>query len=191
MTTSRPRCADHAALAPVPGSDARPGKLGDIGRIVFTGPVRTTDHGRPTRRDLLRAVGAGLSVCVLAGCGIFRSDGVEPEPDPLLPLLTQARELVRAYDGFLAQNPDRTARLQPIRDAHAAHATALAAVVVQPSSGPSTAPSAAPATLAQLKALESAAAKSAYNACLAAQDERVTLVGEIAAARATHVVVLS
>jgi hypothetical protein len=175
---------------PCPESDARPGKLGDIGRIVFTGPVRTTDHGRSTRRDLLRAVGAGLSVGILAGCGIFGSDGVGPEPDPLLPLLTQARELVTAYDGFLAQHPDRTARLQPIRDAHAAHVTALAAVVVQPSPGQAPA-SPAPATLALLKALESAAAKSAYDACLAARDERVTLAGEIAAARATHVVVLS
>jgi hypothetical protein len=157
---------------------------------VFTGPVRNTDHGRPTRRDLLRAVGAGLSVCVLAGCGIFEEDRVEPKPDPLLPLLTQARDLVSAYDGFLAAHPDRAARLQPLRDAHAAHVTALAAVVVQPSGAPSAAQSAAPATLAQLKALESAAAKSAYDACLAASDERVTLVGEIAAARATNVGVL-
>jgi negative regulator of sigma E activity len=157
---------------------------------VFTGSVRNGDHGGPTRRDLLR-VGVGLSAGLLAGCGIFDSDRVEPAPDPLLPLLTQARDLVAAYDGFLAAHPDRAARLQPVREAHAAHVTALAAVVVQPSSAPAASPSPAPATIAQLKALESAAAKAAYTACLASTDDRVTLVGEIAAARATHVVVIS
>jgi hypothetical protein len=159
--------------------------------IVFTGPVRNTDHGRATRRDLLRLVGAGVSAGILSGCGLLdRRNGPEPAPDPLLPLLAQTRALVAAYDGFLQDHPDRATRLQPLRDTHAAHVTALAAIVVQPSPGPSATPSAAPTTLAGLKGLESAAAKSAYEACLSVPGQRATLLGEIAAARATHVVVL-
>jgi len=133
----------------------------------------------------------GVSAGVLSGCGLLldRADP-EPEPDPLLPLLRQTVALVSAYEGFLAAHPERAARLDPLRETHAAHVTALSAVVVQPSAGPSAAPSAAPATLAELKALESAAAKSAYEACLATTAERATLLGEIAAARATHVVAL-
>src|SRR5262245_39252438 len=187
----RPRLRDGAGRAGRVGHGRAGRSLGDAATIVFTGPVRNTDHGGTTRRGLLKAVGSGLSVGILAGCGVF--DRTEPEPpaDPLLPLLIQTRALVSAYDGFLAEHPDRAARLQPLRDTHAAHVTALAAVVVQPSPAPPASPSAAPATLAQLKALETAAARAAYDACLAATDQRITLLGEIAAARATHVVVLS
>jgi hypothetical protein len=158
--------------------------------IVFTGPVRNTDHGAATRRDLLRLVGAGVSAGVLSGCGLFDRTEPQPAPDPLLPLLAQTRALVAAYDGFLQDHPDRAARLQPLRETHAAHVTALAAVVVQLSPAPSASPSAAPATIGALKTLESAGATSAYDACLAASAGRATLLGEIAAARATHVVVL-
>lgn len=157
---------------------------------MFTGPVRNTDHGRTTRRDLLRMVGGGVSIGILSGCGLLDRTEPEPVPDPLLPFLAQTRALVTAYDGFLQEHPDRSAKLRPVREAHAAHVTALEAVVVQPSAGPSASQPAAPATLAELKALESAAAKSAYDACLAENSPMATLLGEIAAARSTHVVVL-
>jgi hypothetical protein len=163
--------------------------------IVFTGPVQISDHGRPTRRDLLRLLGAGLSAGVLAGCGLLdRADpDHEPEPDPLLPFLAGTRDLVAAYDGFLAQHPDRATRLQSVRDAHVAHAAALVTLINPPSAAPSAPASSAavPATLAELKALESAAAKTAYDTCLAAPGRRATLLGEIATARTTHVAVLS
>lgn len=165
-------------------------KLGGPARIVFTGPVRTTDHGRTTRRDLLRMAGLGVSAGILGGCGLVDREKPEPQPDSLLPLLAQTRALVTAYDGFLQQHPDRAARLQPVRDAHAAHVTALEAIIVQPSPGPSASPAGVPATLAELKTLESAAAKSAYEACLAAPTQRAVLLGEIAAARSTHVAAL-
>jgi hypothetical protein len=142
--------------------------------IVFTGPVQTSDHGRPTRRDLLRLLGAGLSAGVLAGCGLLDRADPEPEPDPLLPFLAGTRDLVTAYDGFLAQHPDRATRLQPVRDAHVAHAAALVTLINPPSA-----------------ALESGAARTAYDTCLAAPGRRATLLGEIAAARTTHVAVLS
>jgi hypothetical protein len=158
---------------------------------VFTGPVQNTDHARPTRRELLRLTGLGLSAGILAGCGLLDREDPVPPADPLMPLLAQARDLVAAYDGYLAAHPERAGRLQPVREAHAAHVTALTAVVVQPSPAPSAASSPAPATLAQLKAVESAAAKAAYDLCLATAGQRVTLVGEIAAARATHLAVLS
>jgi hypothetical protein len=135
-------------------------------------------------------VGAGISVGILSGCGLLDGDEPELTPDPLLPFLAQTRAMVAAYDGFLQDHPERATKLRPLRDAHAAHVQALEAVVVQPSAGPSTAPSTAPATLAELKALETAAAKSAYDACLAENSPKTTLLGEIAAARATHVVVL-
>jgi hypothetical protein len=161
--------------------------------IVFTGPVQTSDHGRPTRRDLLRLLGAGLSAGVLAGCGLLDRADPEPEPDPLLPFLAGTRDLVTAYDGFLAQHPDRATRLQPVRDAHVAHAAALVTLINPPSAAPSAPASSAavPATLAELKALESGAARTAYDTCLAAPGRRATLLGEIAAARTTHVAVLS
>lgn len=135
--------------------------------------------------------GLGLSAGILAGCGLLDREDPVPPADPLLPLLTQARDLVSAYDGFLAAHPERANRLQPVREAHAAHVTALTAVVTRPSAAPSAASSPAPATLSQLKAVESGAAKAAYDLCLTTTGERVTLVGEIAAARATHVAVLS
>lgn len=187
----RPGVARQPSVTPQTGRDTLRESLAAGPRIVFTGPVRNTDHGRATRRDLLRLVGAGVSAGVLSGCGLLDRDGPEPAPpDPLLPLLAETRALVAAYDGFLQGHPDRAARLQPLRDTHAAHVTALAAVVVQPSTGPSASPSDAPGTVAALKSLESAGAKSAYDACLAAPTERVTLLGEIAAARTTHVGVL-
>ena len=51
-------------------------------------------------------VGVGVSAGILGGCGLLDRDKPEPEPDPLLPLLTQTRGLVTAYDGFLQEHPE-------------------------------------------------------------------------------------
>lgn len=144
-------------------------------------------HGGASRRDLLRALAAIGAAGVLAGCDLLSSP--EPEPDPLLGLLLETRSLLAAYDAVIAAEPQSAAKLQPLREAHAAHLAELTAMISPPS--PSAAPTTAATTVAALKAAETAAAKTAYEACLATTAQRATLVGEIAAARATHLAVLA
>jgi len=154
---------------------------------------------------LRAAAGAGAVSLIgyaLSGCGLFgdRTDP-PPAPDPLLPLLAEARELLGRYDAAMAANPDLAARLSPVREAHLAHATALARLIGAPepsatasaTTEPSTEPS-APAdetqTLAALRTAEQAAVRRAAQACLSAPAARAALLGSIAAGRATHVEVL-
>ncbi|MEV0270830.1 twin-arginine translocation signal domain-containing protein [Hamadaea sp. NPDC050747] len=151
--------------------------------------MRTPD-GQPSgtsRRDLLRALAAVGAVGVLAGCDLLAAP--EPDPDPLLGLLTETRALLTAYDQVIAADSQSAAKLQPIRATHEAHLTALTAMISPPT--PSATPAASGASVADLKKAEATAAKSAYDACLATTPERATLLGEIAAARATHLAVLS
>jgi hypothetical protein len=158
--------------------------------------MQIKDHGRRSRRELLRVVAttgvAGIAAGILAGCGLL-DEPDPPPPHPLAGFLTETERLVAAYDGFLAAQPTSATKLQPLRDAHAAHVTAIRTLINLPSAAPTTlaAPS-PPATLAALKALEKAAAGSAYDTCLTVVPaSHATLLGEIAAARSTHLVVLS
>ncbi|NUT35645.1 MAG: twin-arginine translocation signal domain-containing protein [Hamadaea sp.] len=151
-----------------------------------TEPSAARQLGGATRRDLLRTLAAVGAAGVLSGCGLLSRP--EPEPDPLLGLLLETRALLAAYDAVIAAEPQSAAKLQPLRETHAAHLTELSAMISAPS--PSAAPSAAATTVAALKTAEAAAAKSAYEACLATTAPRATLLGEIAAARATHLAVL-
>jgi len=156
--------------------------------------MRTPDGaGGTSRRDLLRALAAVGAAGVLAGCGLLATP--EPDPDPLLGLLTETQALLAAYDQVIAADPQNAAKLQPVRETHTAHLAALTAMISPPGvqSSPSASASAATsaASVADLKKAESTAAKSAYDACLATTAARATLLGEIAAARATHVAVLS
>jgi hypothetical protein len=152
---------------------------------------------RYSRRGVLRAATsvAGAAVAApLAGCGLF--DREEPdEPDPLDPLLAATVRLVAEYDAAIGAQPPLAARLTPLRDAHAAHAKALAQVIGRPASRLSPSPAAAdPAspgedaagTLARLRAAEKAGQDEAAAACLAAPADRTALLGSITAARATH-----
>ncbi|NUO55134.1 MAG: twin-arginine translocation signal domain-containing protein [Hamadaea sp.] len=153
--------------------------------------MRTPD-GPPSgtsRRDLLRALAAVGAVGVLAGCDLLAAP--EPDPDPLLGLLTETRALLTAYDQVIAADSQSAAKLQPIRTTHEAHLTALTAMISPPTPSATPAASGAAVSVADLKKAEATAAKSAYDACLATTPERATLLGEIAAARATHVAVLS
>jgi FtsP/CotA-like multicopper oxidase with cupredoxin domain len=152
--------------------------------------MRTPDRPLGTsRRDLLRALAAVGAAGVLAGCDLLSTP--EPDPDPLLGLLTETRALLAAYDAVIGADAQNAAKLQPIRETHAAHLTALTAMIspANPTSTPSAAATAA--SVADLKKAETAAAKTAYDACLATTAARATLIGEIAAARATHLAVLS
>ncbi|MEV6968799.1 twin-arginine translocation signal domain-containing protein [Hamadaea sp. NPDC051192] len=152
--------------------------------------MRTPDGASGTsRRDLLRALAAVGAAGVLAGCDLLA--GPEPDPDPLLGLLAETQALLTAYDQVIAAGAANAAKLQTIRATHEAHLTALTAMISPPS--PTATPSAATTadSVADLKKAETTAAKTAYDACVAAVPARATLLGEIAAARATHLAVLS
>jgi hypothetical protein len=139
---------------------------------------------------------AGVAVAApLAGCGLFDRD--EPDhQDALDPLLTATVRLVAEYDAAIAAQPDLAERLTPLRDAHQAHAKALAQLIGRRASRLSPSPVAsapaadATATLAQLRTAEKAGQDEAAAACLAAPADRTALLGSITAARATHQEVL-
>lgn len=146
----------------------------------------------PTRRRaVLRAiVGAALVAPALAACDLldFTPDP-PPPPDPLTAFYDDTLALIAIYEAQMGAD----ARLPAIRDNHRAHAQALAAVMRPAPPSPSAAPpsplpSAPPE---QLRETEQKAWQKALDACVAAPAERSTLLGEIAAARAAHVEVLS
>ncbi|MEV4122225.1 hypothetical protein [Micromonospora sp. NPDC049645] len=169
--------------------------------MVLTWPVgigRTTQRDQASghsRRKLLSA-GAllvlGGAVTPLTGCDLFdRDDQPAPPPDPLRPMVDESLALAAAYRTSATAHPDLADRLNPIAEAHTAHATELARVigVTLPSAAPTatTAPAADPAgALTALRALEKTAQQSATAACAAAPAERAALLGSIVAARATH-----
>jgi hypothetical protein len=150
---------------------------------------------------VLRAATAVAGAAVtgpLAGCGLFDRDDPK-RPDPLDPLLDSTVRLVGRYDAAIAAQPELAERLTPLRDAHQAHAKALAQLIGRPASrlSPSPAPAGssppggdAAATLAELRIAEKTARDEATAACLAAPADRTALLGSIVAARATHQEVL-
>ncbi|MFG2046271.1 hypothetical protein ACGFIW_02415 [Micromonospora sp. NPDC048935] len=159
---------------------------------------RTTQRDQASghsRRKLLRAgalLALGGAAVPLTGCDLFdREDEPAPPPDPLRPMVDESLALAAAYQASASAHPDLAGRLDPIAEAHTAHATELARVigVALPSGAatPTTAPAADRArALAALRGLEKAAQQSATAACAAASAERAALLGSIAAARATH-----
>jgi hypothetical protein len=136
--------------------------------------------------------GAGFGATTLGGCGFFGGDPEPPEaPDPLQPLLDEAMALAAAYDRVTVTQPGLAGRLSPLADDHRAHAAELARVIgAALPSGPAapagSAPAGASAVIADLRKAEQAAQKTATTVCRQAPAERVTLVGSIAACRATH-----
>ncbi len=124
------------------------------------------------------------------GCGLVDGDPEPaPEPDPLQPLLDEALALAAAYDRAAAGQPDLAGRLAPLAADHRAHATELTRVIGAdtPSAAPSA--SAAPAagqTLAELRAAEQRAQRTATTSARTVPADRAALVGSIAACRATH-----
>jgi hypothetical protein len=146
---------------------------------------------------VLRA-GAGAALAGLAGCDLLGGEPAPaPSPDPLAPLLAGTVELISRYDAALAAHPELSSRLMPVRETHVAHAAELARVTgvatpatTGPMSGGSSSSPADPAdargTLAALRAAEQVGRRAAGDACLAAPAERATLLGSIAAARASH-----
>jgi hypothetical protein len=151
--------------------------------------VRGAGHTR--RRMLGVSAGAALGVTALAGCGIF-DDGPDhtPPPDALQPVLDEALALAAAYDRAGVAQPGLAQRLTPLAADHRAHATELARVIGKalpsaPAPGASDGAQ-APDTLATLRKAEQAALRTATTAAKQAPAARATLVGSIAACRATH-----
>jgi hypothetical protein len=141
------------------------------------------------RRALLRAVvGAAVGAPTLAACDLFKPDP-PPPPDPLTGFYLETLALAALYE------TDSRPQAAPIRDAHNAHAAALAAIMYpKPASAgpvaPSAKPTAAPATPASIREAEQKAWQKAVEVCVAAPAQRATLLGEIAVARACHLEVL-
>lgn len=171
--------------------------------VVFTMAVRCGPVW--TRRAVLVTAGGAGVAAVLSGCTLFaREQPDDPPPDPLEPLLAATRALAARYQEDIAAHPELAPRLEPIRQAHEAHAEALRELI-----GPSPTPSAGSGTwapplatptrgaedpadvLAILADAERAGAREARLACLSAPPERAGLLGSITAARATHAEVLT
>nr|WP_189114209.1 hypothetical protein [Pilimelia terevasa] len=124
----------------------------------------------------------------VGGCGLFRDDPAPPHP--LAPLLAETDALVAAYGRTMAAQPALAARLEPVHAAHTAHAAALRAAIGAGAGTPAPDAGAAAPGVAALRRAEQAAQRAAAAACLSADGVRATLLGEIAAARATHLEVL-
>jgi hypothetical protein len=166
---------------------------------------------------VLRAGATVAAALAVPGCGLFGDDPPERRvPDPLAPLLAGTAALLGQYDAAMVAHPGLTARLTPIRQAHAAHAAELARLIgtpapspVPPGTGPDPSgavssgavpsgadpsgadPSGAAdpdgrGTLAALRAAEQTGRREAADACLSAPANRTALLGTLAAARASH-----
>ena len=166
---------------------------------AWTDPVT---GGSTSRRTFLRGVvglvGATAASAALTGCGIFGGGGgPEPpdQPQALLDFLAATSALADRYDATISAIPALIGALTPIRDAHRAHVKALAEVLgtTAPKSAPPATqpPSDGPSAMTALVAAEKAARDDAITACLAAAPRYASLLGSIAAARATHLEVMT
>ena len=153
-----------------------------------------------SRRDVLRGVVGVVAIGLagsagLAGCDLFGTDdGDEPPASTeLLGFLTATASLEARYTATMTAVPALTASLTPVRDAHRQHLQTLAGAlgVAVPQASPGDAPPAERAeALAALATAEKAARDDAVAKCLAATPRLASLLGAIAAARATHLEVL-
>jgi hypothetical protein len=152
-----------------------------------------------SRRTFLRGVvglaGVGLAGAAVAGCDMLASGaGGTEEPHQLEGFLAATVALGDRYDMAIAAVPALSTGLGPVRDAHRAHAAALADAigVSVPTASPPPAPVPAQraGAIAALVAAERAARDAAVGACVEATPRLAPLLGSIAAARASHLEVL-
>jgi hypothetical protein len=167
---------------------------------MLLAPARLSGvHPGISRRGLLRAAAAAaglVGVATSAGCDLFGGSGggASQPPAALTQLLDQTVALGDAYDGAITRVPSLASRLTGPRDAHRAHAKALAEALGKPAPatggaapGGSTDPT---AVLGSLREQETSGVNAARQACLTGPDRFASLVGTIAAARACHLEVL-
>lgn len=161
--------------------------------------VKDSTYSRRRLLGTATALAAGATVVGgLGGCGLLDRDKPDP-PDSLDPLLAATVALAARYDAAIANQPQLAERLTSLRDAHRAHAKALAQLIGRPASSLSPSPPAtttaptpadAAAAVAELRKAERSGQEAAADACLAAHPDRTALLGSIAAARASHLEVL-
>jgi hypothetical protein len=153
----------------------------------------------PTRRAFLRTAlglaGAG-ALGAVAGCGTLFGGELPPPPDELAGFIAATVALGDRYDAVIKALPDLANRLEPIRDAHRAHVTALTDAIGGPVPTPSVggqpvAPRSAAQAAADLAEAERTARDEAIDACMAGSNRLAPLLGAIAAARASHAEVVA
>ena len=168
--------------------------------MVFTVPVRNGRVGEPAPRRTVLTGLAGMGVAVvLGGCWPAKDKpAARPTPHPLAPVVAGTLALIDRYQVTTATYPDLDTRLEPLLADHRAHLDALRQAMGTPgptasasaSASASVAPDPADA-LAALKAAEQTGQTDAVAACLAAPADYASLLGSIAACRATHIEVLA
>jgi len=157
-------------------------------------------HSGMTRRGLLRGLIASVGVAgvgLATGCDLIGSPDAAPanSPHPLEGLLRETVVLAEAYDAGIVAAPELAAVLSGPRDAHRAHAKALAQAISAATPVPGASPTSRPTgdrttVLARLVAAETKGRDSAREACLSTGARLAPLVGSIAAARACHLEIL-
>jgi hypothetical protein len=171
---------------------------------------RVPHPGQPiatTRRTFLRGllgVSSAGAAAALSGCDIFASNSPPPAeavPPELAGFLAATTALGDRYDATLAAVDALPATVGRIRDAHRAHAVALAKAIGAPTptaspggagpSGAASAPTDRDQALAALVTAEKAAHDAAVTECLASSPRYAALLGSIAAARQTHLMALA
>jgi hypothetical protein len=149
-------------------------------------------------RGVLGAAGTGIlgvgAVGGLAGCNPFADPEVEPQSHELEGFLIGIVALSDRYDTAIGSVAELGTILTPLRDAHRAHAQALAqalGVPVPPAGGlGDSIPADRDGAIAELAGAERSGRTEAVAACLAASSRLAPLLGSIAAARASHLEVL-
>jgi hypothetical protein len=170
---------------------------------------------RITRRGVL-AAGAGAAAAAVAGCGRAANGaaGATGSASPAatsaavpaaaatssapvtkaaaaawaVPVAAGERTLLASYDAVAKAHPALKTKLAPLRAAHAAHLKALK--VTGSGKAISGLPTAQAQALSRLAAAEQKAADSTAAACVTCPTEAAALLGSIAAADASHVLVL-
>ena len=157
--------------------------------VASTGDL-TLSHWTLSRRAML------AGTVVVAGTALAACSSDEPAPDATADADAALRQsvaedeqrLIALYDATIAvvdEGPLRTT-LQTLRDQHAEHAATIA-----PEVGPAQVAGGVP-TIADLQALERAAASARRDACVAATDaELARVLTFIGAAEAAHVPALT
>jgi hypothetical protein len=174
----------------VPTAD-RPPARGATSSVPHGVITVVTNSVTSRRTFLVGLLGAGgtLSAAALAGCDPLGRGGPPPPPSDLAAFLQSTGALADRYDATLAVHGGLSATVGPIRDAHRAHAAALARLLFvktpEVGTGP-TPPDLEPAALDALTHAERTGHTAAVAVCLPAAQQYVALLGSIAAARASH-----
>lgn len=143
----------------------------------------------PSRRQVL----AAAAVVPLAACTEATPPPVNPDDALRDAAVARERGLLAAYDALLATTPALTAKLAGVRAEHEAHLAALGGGTASPVTSRSASPSASTTvmTLAQVAALERAAAAGHAADALTASRVLAPVLASLSASESSHVVALA